>query len=138
MIYHLGKDAAHYFKIVPSQRIVRFTRPNPRIKGLVVFSAKWCGHCQRLKPVLQQLDQANFGAVPIVVIDIDEDTVMQKIFASMGLPINGFPTIYMMNLNGRILHHAYQGARTLDSLQQIIQSIHPCQVECQSLDRIIR
>ncbi len=137
MIFHLGRNASSYFKIAPKYRTIRFTQPNSRIKGLVVFSAKWCGHCQRLKPILQRLDQANFGAVPIVVIDVDEDEMIQKIFPSMGLPIEGFPTIYLINLNGRILHEPYKGPRTLDDLQQAIQTLHPCQIKCQVYDQII-
>lgn len=128
-IQKLGKDAYKYFTIDSSQRI-RYTNTNYRSKGILVFSASWCGHCQALAPVLLRLNAFAQGSIPIVTIDPDQDQVMQKMFVESGLPINGFPTIYMMDVDGRVLHDAYSGPRTLEGLYMKTQTTQSCQETC--------
>lgn len=40
------------------------------MKELIVFTGKWCEHCQALKPIL---DAAKYHGVNIQEVDVDED-----------------------------------------------------------------
>ena len=40
---------------------------------LVEFFATWCGHCQRMEPVVQQISELLDGTVNIYQIDIDKN-----------------------------------------------------------------
>lgn len=128
-IFRLGQNAYEKFSIDGNQNI-RFTETNYRSKGILVFSAKWCGHCKALAPILERLDVFCNGDVPIVKVDIEEDHILQKVFINNKLPINGFPTIYIMDVDGRVMHTPYQGPRTLEALYLQTQISTPCQKSC--------
>lgn len=40
---------------------------------LVEFFATWCGHCQRMAPVVEQIKELLSGKVNVYQIDIDEN-----------------------------------------------------------------
>lgn len=128
-ISRLGKDAYEHFSI-DERKNIRYMQMNYRSKGILVFSAKWCQHCQALAPVLQRLDVFAQNSIPIVIVDVDEDQVLQKVFSNNGLHINGFPTIFMLDVDGRVLHETYQGQRNLESLYLQTQTSEACQKSC--------
>lgn len=39
---------------------------------LVEFFATWCGHCQRMAPIVEQVKELLAGKADVVQIDIDE------------------------------------------------------------------
>lgn len=39
---------------------------------LVEFFATWCGHCQRMAPIVEQVKELLAGSAKVVQIDIDE------------------------------------------------------------------
>lgn len=129
MIHKLGANAYQSFTIDNQQR-VKFTGMNYRSKGLLVFSATWCHFCKALAPTLVQLDQFSNGDCPIVTVDPDQDKVLQTVFANSGLKIEGFPTIFVLDVDGRVLHDVYKGPRTLEGLYMATQTVQPCQTTC--------
>ncbi len=131
MIHKLGANAYQSFTIDPQKR-VKYTGMNYRSKGILVFSATWCHYCQALAPILVQLDQFTNGDVPIVTIDPDQDKVLQQVFANNGLKIEGFPTIFIMDVDGRVLHEPYKGPRTLEGMYMATQTVQSCQTTCSS------
>ena len=58
---------------------------------LFYFTAKWCGPCQRIKPLLQKVsDGADASKLKVFMIDIDEnDEIAQK------FNIKSVPTFYL-------------------------------------------
>ena len=87
---------------------------NPQLSGKVVvaITQSWCGHCQRLKPVLSQLgQQINVG----VVEGTTNEALMSRLKSwKWGADIKGYPHV-MSFYNGKAFS-VYQGDRTLADL----------------------
>ena len=58
---------------------------------LFYFTAKWCGPCQRIKPLLQKISEGSDTSVlKVYIIDIDENDEIAKEFQ-----IRSVPTFYL-------------------------------------------
>ncbi|GAA0775109.1 thioredoxin [Clostridium subterminale] len=57
-------------------------------KGLVLvdFFATWCGPCQRLSPVLEDIQGDFHGKIKFLKSDIDESRSLAKKFSVMSVP----------------------------------------------------
>ena len=53
---------------------------------LVDFSAAWCGPCQRLKPIVEELATEYKGRVKVAHVDIDEAQNTASRFSVMSVP----------------------------------------------------
>lgn len=53
---------------------------------LVDFWAAWCGPCQMIAPVLEQLDAEIGNEVKIVKVDVDENQVTAGQYGIMSIP----------------------------------------------------
>lgn len=53
---------------------------------LVVFSAKWCGPCRLMKPIVEELEQEYQNQVDFLVIDIEEYPKVSDKFMVLNLP----------------------------------------------------
>ncbi|CAN8234163.1 unnamed protein product [Cochlearia groenlandica] len=87
---------------------------------LIEFYAPWCGHCQKLAPVLEEV-ALSFKDDPSVVIakldstanDIPNDT----------FDVKGFPTIYFKPANGEAV--VYEGGRDKEDFISFIEKNKP-------------
>jgi thioredoxin len=85
---------------------------------LVEFFAPWCGHCQRLAPVLRDLAAQYAGRVKFVLMNVDEQ---QRIASQQG--VNGTPTLLFYN-RGKLIDRVVGAppkaelAQRLDNLAQ--------------------
>lgn len=61
---------------------------------LVVFSAKWCSFCQKLKP---EMEKVALNGYWIGEIDVDKNQSLIQAYE-----INGFPTTFIFN-NGKLI-----------------------------------
>jgi thioredoxin 1 len=50
------------------------------------FTAKWCGPCRTMKPVLNALAKEYTGRVKLVEIDVDDDQVTAQQFNVRAMP----------------------------------------------------
>jgi len=53
---------------------------------LMEFFAPWCGHCQRLSPILDQLASEYVGRVKVAKLNIDENTSTPPRYSVQGVP----------------------------------------------------
>ena len=67
--------------------------------AIVDFTATWCGPCQRIAPILDQLAAEYDGKVAIYKVDIDKNRDLAKAFnvtsipAILYIPLNGDPVM---------------------------------------------
>ena len=67
--------------------------------AIVDFTATWCGPCQRIAPILDQLAAEYDGKVEIYKVDIDKNRDLAKAFnvtsipAILYIPLNGEPVM---------------------------------------------
>ena len=54
---------------------------------LFYFTAKWCGPCQKIKPLLQKIsDGADSSKLKVFMIDIDDNEELAKEFTIRSVP----------------------------------------------------
>lgn len=57
-----------------------------KIPVLVDFSASWCGPCQMMGPVLEQLEAEYAGKAKVVKVDIDASMGLAQKYQIMSVP----------------------------------------------------
>ena len=53
---------------------------------LVDFFANWCGHCQKLLPLLDEVAVAMDGKINVVKLNVDENRALSQKYEIKGLP----------------------------------------------------
>ena len=53
---------------------------------LVDFFANWCGHCQKLLPLLDEVAVAMDGKINVVKVNVDENRDLSQKYEIKGLP----------------------------------------------------
>lgn len=95
------------------------TRGNP---GLLLIYANWCGHCQRFKPIFEELCSTLGNNFPCKSIEHDDLNNELK----EALDFKGYPTIKFFDQSGKIVSE-YQGDRSKeDLLKEICKLYHHC------------
>lgn len=67
--------------------------------AIVDFTATWCGPCQRIAPILDELAKEYAGKIVIYKVDIDKNRELTKAFnvssipAILYIPLNGEPVM---------------------------------------------
>ena len=54
--------------------------------ALVDFNATWCGPCQMLHPVLEEMSEELAGKVDIYSVDVDQNGRLAEEFSIMNIP----------------------------------------------------
>lgn len=75
---------------------------------LVVFVAPWCGYCQQIKPVLEDLAADLRGEANVATVDATVNSALATRFK-----IKGYPTLSLFR-HGRM--YTYSGSRTLEEM----------------------
>ncbi|KAF0932180.1 hypothetical protein E2562_008711 [Oryza meyeriana var. granulata] len=81
---------------------------------LLEFYAPWCGHCQKLAPILDEV---------AVSLKYDEDVVIAKMDATANdippdFAVEGYPSMYFYSPGGNLL--SYDGGRTAEEIIDFI------------------
>ncbi|MBQ7908461.1 MAG: thioredoxin fold domain-containing protein [Elusimicrobiaceae bacterium] len=63
------------------REVAHFTHPK-----MVVFSAGWCPHCQRMMPVLEKISQSYDGKVKVCVVDVTHAPKSTAKYSVRGVP----------------------------------------------------
>ncbi|KAF8044801.1 hypothetical protein N665_6720s0001 [Sinapis alba] len=82
---------------------------------LLEFYAPWCGHCQNLVPILDEV-AVSYQSDPSVVIAKLDATAND--FPLDTFDVKGFPTIYLRSASGKIV--LYEGDRTKEDIISFI------------------
>ncbi|PAN06470.1 hypothetical protein PAHAL_1G266000 [Panicum hallii] len=82
---------------------------------LLEFYAPWCGHCQKLAPILDEV---------AVSLQNDEDVIIAKMDATTNdippdFAVEGYPTMYFYSSAGNLL--SYEGGRTAEEIINFIK-----------------
>lgn len=56
------------------------------IVALVVYSAKWCGLCKTVEPILEKLAEEYDKFITVCKIDVDSESAVAQNFYIMGVP----------------------------------------------------
>nr|XP_002131987.1 thioredoxin domain-containing protein 5 [Ciona intestinalis] len=92
-------------------------------KHFIMFYAPWCGHCQRLKPVWENLAEEINGnsEIDISIAKVD-CTVETKLCSDEG--VMGYPTLKLFHPSRDSLR--YKGGRDFESLKSfVIAAVNP-------------
>ncbi|CAF2140534.1 protein disulfide isomerase-like 1-2 [Brassica rapa] len=87
---------------------------------LIEFYAPWCGHCQKIAPILDEVALAfkNDPSVIIAKLDATANDIPSEPF-----DVKGFPTIYFRSVSGTVV--AYEGNRTKEDFISFIEKNKP-------------
>lgn len=101
----------HNFEANPDQWVFLGKRP-----ALIDIYASWCGPCQRLSPILDQLAEKYAGKIDIYKVDVDTDRAVPRAYK-----IKSVPTLIFAPLNAdRQMMH---GDMTMAQLSEAIENI---------------
>jgi thioredoxin 1 len=81
---------------------------------LIDFFAEWCGPCQALKPILEDVKSSVGEKATIIKIDVDKNQTLAAQYQ-----VRGVPTL-MVFKKGE-LKWRQSGVRTAQELEQVLQ-----------------
>ena len=84
--------------------------------AIVDFSATWCGPCQRLSPILEELAKEYEGKVDIYKVDVDKCRELAEVFK-----ISSIPAMLFIPMEGEAF--MLVGLRNKAELQKQIEEI---------------
>ncbi|MBX2962002.1 MAG: thioredoxin [Cyclobacteriaceae bacterium] len=84
---------------------------------LVDFFATWCGPCQMMQPILQELSGRVSGKASIIKIDVDKNPLVASTYR-----IQGVPTL-MLFRKGEVLWRQ-SGVLNANQLEQVIHQFY--------------
>jgi protein disulfide-isomerase-like protein len=119
ILYLLKPHLSGYFEEFKGLKKVK---SNKSKAVFAFFYAPWCGHCKNAKPAFKQLQKKSKSS-PVTVIDINCDDNKEM---AVTHKIDGFPTfrLYPDGLNNRNHFKEYNGDRSLQSLDNFLQSYY--------------
>lgn len=82
--------------------------------ALLVFSAKWCGPCRQMAPVVADLARKNY---PVTKIDIDRNPALARKYGVRGIPA------FLAVVNGRVVDRTV-GYTSKRRLLQMLSKVH--------------
>jgi len=85
---------------------------------LVDFYADWCGPCQTMAPILQQVARQLAGKVKIIKIDVDKNQAVAQQYR-----VQGIPTLILFHRGQTLWRQS--GAVPAAQLSQVVQQHLP-------------
>ena len=82
-------------------------------KVMVEFFATWCPHCQRMAPIMEELQEDEKGEASVYRVDVDKEPELANTYAP-----EGFPTFCVFE-GGEVVRQA-MGEQTLAYLEGLL------------------
>ncbi|MBE6234641.1 MAG: thiol reductase thioredoxin [Bacteroidales bacterium] len=101
LVYDMTKDEVEYLGTLPA---------------IVDFTATWCGPCQRIAPILEELASEYDGQIVIYKVDIDKERELAEAFS-----VSSIPAILYIPVDGEPLMTI--GSRGKDKFRKEIDTI---------------
>lgn len=83
---------------------------------LVDFFATWCGPCQMVAPLVEELAEEYQGKIKVVKVDVDQAPNISQKYGIMSVPT------FMIFKNGEVIKQ-FVGARTKEGFKEEIDRI---------------
>lgn len=80
---------------------------------LVSFTAPWCGHCKKMKPIYKELAEKYADQENLIIADVDGTANEVE-----EVQVSGFPTLFFYNAKGEKTD--YTGGRDLESFEKFL------------------
>ena len=100
----------HFAGLADAQKVLVSDKP-----VIVDFTATWCGPCQKLKPILHEMEKE--GLVNLVMVDTDEHPEIAR-----GFGVNGIPHLLIVK-DGKLAQQSI-GLKTREQLDELLKSIN--------------
>ena len=100
-------------RIVPHSREFVFLGHRPAV---IDFYAEWCGPCQMVAPMLDDLSKTYDGKVDFYKINVDEENELSGHF-----DIRSIPTLFLVTAKGEV--RRFTGALSRDRLKQLVDEV---------------
>ncbi|TBU28011.1 protein disulfide isomerase [Dichomitus squalens] len=92
---------------------------NPEKAAIVAFTAPWCGHCKRLKPIYEEVAKDFSNEPNCLVINVDADAQSNKPLAQK-YGVKSYPTIKFFPKGAKDEPIDYEGARTEEAFVEYL------------------
>ena len=90
---------------------------------LVDFYATWCGPCQAMHPILDELQRQNIGNVEIIRIDVDKS---ENVMLTQHYHIMSVPTLILFYEGRQLWRNS--GVMSLELLTEVIKRMERMEV----------
>ena len=87
-----------------------------KVPVLLDFSAKWCGPCRMLAPVLEEMEQAYAKRIKILTVDVDQEPELAQQFGVVSIPM------VVLLQNGKAVD-TFVGYRSKDQVQTFLNQV---------------
>jgi len=87
-----------------------------RLPVLIDFSATWCGPCQELAPIIDELSEEYQGRVSVVKIDVDQQPEL-----SGELNVSSIPALFFIK-DGKV-QHSRVGLQSKESISALLDQM---------------
>ncbi len=100
-------------RIVPHSHGFEFLGKRPAV---IDFYAEWCGPCQMMAPLLDELSKMYDGMVDFYKVNVDEENELSGYF-----DIRSIPTFLLISVTGEV--RRFTGAMLRDRFKQIVDEL---------------
>lgn len=74
----------------------------PRFGIVYLVYADWCGHCNRLKPIWNDMKNEMNGEIIFIDVNEKDTATVEQLTSQYGIEVSAYPTVFKINRHGRV------------------------------------